>query len=109
MENTDDELFLSKVPNVTIDEDLKKYRNSKFVMLKLKLANEILSESGMPDLYYLEKDAQLEADVASTKEAVNQYNNFDLEVHELNEDNAAITKYNSAKPTKQEEDEQKKE
>lgn len=105
MENTVDDLFLSKVPVVTIDEDLKKYRNSSFVKRKLKRANEILAESGMPDLYYLENEAQSKASVLINKK-VNHYEGLDLEVQELQEDNDAVAKYGSAKPTEQDEEQE---
>ncbi len=102
MENTVDDLFLSKVPVVTIDEDLKKYRNSSFVKRKLKRANEILAESGMPDLYYLENEAQsAAAATAVTNEKVNHYESLDLEVQELNENDDVTTKYGSSKPMEQ--------
>ena len=58
-----------KVSIVKVNNDLKKYKKAKWVLVKLAEAERILEESPLPDLYY-ERQAAVYADDLSSADAL---------------------------------------
>ena len=52
MEDLIEKVNKLKSPTITINDDIKDYKNDKFVLKKLALMTKIIEESGLPDAYY---------------------------------------------------------